>query len=553
MKRYEISFQSGAMSTLIQTLAASPVLTLFIVIGLGYIVGQIPLKGFKVGVAGVLFVGIVVGALDKAITIPEIVPTLGLIIFVYTIGIQSGPAFFASFKKQGARDNLLAVAAVGFGAALAFGIGHLLHWPGARIAGIFTGALTNTPAVAAARDRIMFMSAGKLSPDQLQQLADEPIVAYGLAYPMGVIGVLLSFQLLRWIWKFEPTKTEEAPAIRAQDFIVRNPGIVGQSLGDIFQLHREPGFMVSRVRQQGKTSLANPEMKLNAGDIVVAVGDEASLERARQIFGEPTEQQIELDRSNLEYRRVFVSSPKVVGRRIGELGIETTLEATITRLRRGDVDIVPTADTCLEYGDMVRVLTRRSNFAAVSQYFGDSIKGTAEAGFGSFALGMVMGALVGMLPIPFPGGMTVRLGLAGGPLLVALVLGKLERTGRINWTIPISANLTLRQIGLLMFLSGVGVKAGYTFLQTLRTHGLEMVIAGAVVTFAVALGTMIFAYKVLGIPFDTAMGITSGVHTQPATLTFASDVSGNDRPNIGYSTVYPLAMIAKIILAQLLV
>jgi putative transport protein len=541
------------MNSLIQVLAGSPILTLFVVIGLGYIVGQIPLKGFKVGVAGVLFVGIAVGALDKAISIPEIVPTLGLIIFVYTIGIQSGPAFFASFKKQGARDNLLAIGAVGFGAALAFAIGHLMHWPGARIAGIFTGALTNTPAVAAARDRIMFIGSGTLSPEQLRVMADEPIVAYGLAYPLGVIGVLLSFQVLRRIWKFEPVKSEEAPAIRAQDFIVRNPGIVGQSLGDIFQLHHDPGFVVSRVRQQGKTSLSRPEIQLNGGDIVVAVGDEASLERARQIFGEPTEQQIELDRSDLDYRRVFISSPTVVGKRIGELGIETSLEATITRLRRGDLDIVPTADTCLEFGDMVRVLTRRSNFAAVSQFFGDSIKGTAEADFGSVAIGMVIGALVGMLPIPLPGGMTVRLGLAGGPLLVALILGRLERTGRINWKIPLSANLTLRQIGLLLFLAGVGVKAGYTFLQTLRTHGLEMVIAGAIVTFAVALGTMIFACKVLKMPFDTAMGITSGIHTQPATLTFASDISGNDRPNIGYTTVYPLAMIAKIILAQLLV
>jgi putative transport protein len=541
------------MNTVIQMLASSPILTLFVVIGLGYIVGQIPLKGFQVGVAGVLFVGIAIGALDKAISIPEIVPTLGLIIFVYTIGIQSGPAFFASFKKQGARDNLLAIGAVGFGAAAAFAIGHAMHWPGARIAGIFAGALTNTPAVAAARDRIIFIAGGKLGPDQLREIADEPIVAYGLAYPIGVIGVLLSFQVLRRVWKFEPGKNEEAPEIRAQDFIVRNPGIVGQSLGDIFQLHRDPGFVVSRVRQQGKTSLSHPDIQLYAGDIVVAVGDDASLERARQIFGEPTAQHIELDRSDLDYRRVFVSSPTVVGRRIADLDIETKLEATITRLRRGDTDIVPTPDTCVEFGDMVRVLTRRSNFAAVSQFFGDSIKGTAEADFGSVAIGMVIGALVGLVPIPLPGGLTVRLGLAGGPLLVALVLGKLERTGRVNWTIPLSANLTLRQIGLLLFLSGVGVKAGYTFLQTLRTHGLEMVAAGAVVTFAVALGTMIFACKVLKMPFDTAMGITSGIHTQPATLMFASDISRNDRPNVGYTTVYPLAMIAKIVIAQLLV
>jgi putative transport protein len=541
------------MNTLVSTLSQSPILTLFVVIGLGYVLGAISVKGFRVGVAGVLFVGIAIGALDKAISIPEIVPSLGLIIFVYTIGIQSGPAFFASFKKQGARDNLLALSVLGLGAALAFGIGHLLHWPAARIAGLFSGALTNTPAVAAARDRIIFLANGQLDPDRLRELADQPIVAFGLAYPIGVIGVLMSFEVMRRITKFRPAPHEEAPAIRSQDFIVRNPGIFGRSLGDIFQLHREAGFVVSRVRQSGKTLLSNPDITLNEGDIVVAVGDDPSLERAQQIFGEPTEQHIELDRSDLDYRRVFVSSPEVVGRRIGDLDLENNLEATVTRVRRGDHDVVPSPDTCLEFGDRVRVITRRANFAAISQFFGDSIKGTAETDFGSVAIGMVIGALVGMLPIPLPGGNVVRLGLAGGPLLVALILGRLERTGRINWTIPVSANLTLRQIGLLLFLAGAGVKAGYSFWQTLLTNGPQMIAAGACITFTVALTTLLVGHKLLGMPLDTVMGITSGIHTEPASLTFASQVSGTDRPNIGYTTVYPLAMIAKIILAQLLV
>jgi putative transport protein len=542
------------MSTVIQVLASSPILTLFLVIGIGYIVGQIPLKGFQVGVAGVLFVGIAVGALDKAISIPEIVPTLGLIIFVYTIGIQSGPAFFASFKKQGARDNLFALAVLVMAAGLAYAIGHLLHWPAARIAGLFSGALTNTPAVAAARDRIIFVSAGKLAPDQLRELADQPIVAFGLAYPVGVIGVLTAFEFVRRIWHFEPSNpAEDVAAIRAQDFIVRNPGIFGQSLGDLLQLHRETGFVVSRVRQGRTTLLPRSDIELSEGDIVVAVGDEDSLERARNIFGEPTDEHIELDRTDLDYRRVFVSSAEVVGRRIGDLDLETTLEATITRVRRGDIDVVPSPDTCLEFGDRIRVITRRANFVAVSQFFGDSIKGTAETDFGSVAIGMVIGVLIGLVPIPLPGGNVVRLGLAGGPLLVALILGKLERTGRINWHIPVSANLTLRQIGLLLFFAGVGTKAGYSFVHTFRANGAQTLLAGACVTVVAALTTLIIAHKLLRIPLDTAMGITSGIHTEPASLTYASELSRSDRPNIGYTTVYPLAMIAKIIIAQLLV
>jgi putative transport protein len=541
------------MGSVINTLSAMPILTLFVVIGLGYLLGQINIFGFRFGLAGVLFVGIAVGALSPNIALPEIVSTLGLIIFVYTIGIQSGPAFFASFREQGKRANLLAIVVLIFGALLSLGIGHSLHWSRGSIAGLFSGALTNTPAVAAARDRLHFEGqVAGLNADQLRDLTEQPTIAFGLAYPMGVIGVLIAFQLMNKLWKpkFSPA-VEDAHAIRSQDFVVRNPGMFRQRLGDILELHRDTGFVISRVRQHGETHLANSDIELGEGDILVVVGDETALERARHLFGEPTEEQIELDRSELDFRRIFVSSSGVVGTRIGDLDLER-LRAGITRVRRGDIDVVPTPDTILEYGDRVRVLTRRENMDAVSKYFGDSIRGTAETDFGSVAIGMVLGALVGMIPIPMHG-TVVRLGLAGGPLLVALVLGKLERTGGITWKIPISANLTLRQIGLLLFFAGVGTRAGYPFGQTLMTNGWQFIAVGTVVTFAVAFSTLVFGYKVLGMPFDAVMGITSGIHTEPASLTFAANLTRNDRPNTGYTTVYPIAMIAKIVLAQLLV
>jgi putative transport protein len=222
-------------------------------------------------------------------------------------------------------------------------------------------------------------------------------------------------------------------------------------------------------------------------------------------------------------------------------------------LRRGDVDVVPGPETRLEFGDRVRVLTRRENFAAVARFFGDSIRGTAETDFGSVAIGMVLGALVGMMPVPLPGGGIIRLGLAGGPLLVALVLGKLERSGRVTWVIPISANLTLRQIGLLLFLAGVGTKAGYSFADTLRASGLRMLAAGAAVTFGVTLATLLVGHFAFRIPYDSLMGLVSGVQTQPACLAYAGNLSGTDAPNVAYAGVYPAAMIAKIVLAQLLV
>ena len=530
---------TSIVAALIQTLSEYPILTLFLVIGLGYLFGEIEFFGFKFGVAGVLFVGLAVGSLSASIALPEVISTLGQIIFVYTIGIHSGPSFFQSFKKSGFRDSGLALAMIAFGACMVWIAAMVLQLNGARASGLFCGALTNTPALAAVRER-------------LGGLANEPVVAYSLAYPIGVIGVLVSFQIFKKLWRVEIVPAVEGGDIVARDFVVRNPGIFDRTIGEALSVHKDLGFVISRIQKQGKSDIAKSETRLEAGDIVVAVGEEEALELAQQIFGEPSAKQIELDRSELDYRRVFVSSKGVTGKRIRDLDLQNQYGATITRLKRGDVDVVPTADTRLEFGDRVRVLTRRVNFGVISKVFGDSIRGTAETDFGSVALGMVLGVLLGMLPIPLPGGSSLRLGLAGGPLLVALLLGWLERTGQITWVIPISANLTLRQIGLLLFLAGVGTKAGYSFASTFGQSGPQMMLSGALITFGVTIATMIFGYKFLKIPFDSLMGLMSGVQTQSACLAYASNMARSEAPDVAYSGIYPVAMIAKILLAQLL-
>ncbi len=542
------------MDTVIAALGANPILTLFVVIGLGYVAGELNLFGFRFGVAGVLFAGLAVGAVAPGAALPEVVPSLGLIVFVYTIGIQSGPGFFRSFRTRGYRDSLLAVGVLLWGAVVSLALAVSLGLSGPRAAGLFCGALTNTPALAAARESVRDQARAQgLPPETVQRLGGQPVVAYSLAYPFGVIGVLLSFHLLGRLWRIEPRPGGEAPEITVRDFVVKNPGIAGRTVGDVLRLHKDLGFVISRIRHEDRTTVAGSQSVLGEGDIVAVVGDEEALERAGQIFGEPSEARIELDRSELDYRRVFISSKGVVGKRIRDLKLQDLFSATITRLRRGDVDLVPAPDTRLEFGDQVRVLSRRENFAAVAHFLGDSIRGTAETDFGSVALGMVLGVMVGMFPIPLPGGAVVHLGLAGGPLLVALVLGKLERTGRITWNIPIGANLTLRQIGLLLFLAGVGTRAGIGFVETLRDEGLQLILAGVVVTLGVALTTLMVGYKMLKIPFDFLTGLLSGIQTQPACLAFASDRAKSDAPDAGYATVYPFAMIAKIVLAQLLV
>jgi putative transport protein len=540
-------------TSLANTLAQSPILTLFVVIGLGYVVGQINFFGFRLGVAGVLFVGLAVGALSPDIALPEIVASLGLIIFVYTVGIESGPAFWASFRKQGARDTVFVVAILVVAAAMTAGMGRVLHLSGPRTAGLYTGALTNTPALAAVRERLRDSAQAQgLPPEQLRALSNEPVVSYSIAYPIGVIGVLLCFQIASRFWRAGPSSGREHGEIRVRDFTIMNPGISGHRVSDVLALHRNPGFVISRIQHQERVDIVQPDTVLCHGDVVVVVGDDESLERARQIFGESSEQHLEQDRSQLDFRRIFVSSKQVVGRRIRDLDLESRLRATITRLRRGDVDVVPSPETRLEFGDRIRVLMHRENFSAIADFFGDSIRGTAETDFRSVAIGMVLGVLAGMLPIPMPGGTTVRLGLAGGPLLVALVLGKIERTGNIAWVMPLSANLTLRQIGLLLFLAGVGTKAGFAFVQTMRSNGLMVLAAGAAITFVVTILALVVGYKLLRIPFDSLMGLVSGLQTQPACLAFAGNLSRSDNTNLAYAGIYPAAMIAKIVLAQLL-
>ena len=534
-------------------LADSPILTLFVVIGLGYLLGEINFFGFRLGVAGVLFSGLAIGALSPNIALPEVVSSLGLIIFVYTVGIETGPAFWRSLRTQGYRHTMLAAIVLVFAFGITFAMGAALHLSKPRTAGLYTGALTNTPALAAVREHLRDRARVQhLSEDQIRDLYNEPVVAYSISYPLGVIGVLLCFQIARRFWFRDFQPAQEQPEIHVRDFEIRNGVVAGHTIAELMDMHNNPGFVISRIQHAGRVDLAQPETVLANGDVVVVVGDDESCQRARLIFGEPTDTQLEKDRSQLDFRRIFVSSKDVVGRPIRELELEN-LSATITRLRRGDVDVVPGPETRLEFGDRIRVLTRRENFPAISKFFGDSIRGTAETDFGSVALGMVLGVMAGMLPIPLPGGTTVRLGLAGGPLLVALVLGRIERTGSIAWLIPISANLTLRQIGLLLFLSGVGTKAGFAFVQTMRNNGVQMLAAGALITFSTTLLSLFVGYRILKIPADAILGFVSGLQTQPACLAFASNLTKSENTNIAYAGIYPAAMILKIILAQLLV
>jgi putative transport protein len=536
---------------MLDLLAENPLLLLFTVAGLGFPLGRLQLRGVSLGVAAVLFAGLAVGALDPRLKLPEMVHLLGLVLFVYAVGLSSGPAFVASLKRDGLRWNGLALTVLLLGAGAALAAARLLHLSGGAAAGLFAGALTNTPALAAVLDAV------KHGPLRSAALLEAPVVAYSVAYPMGVAAVVLALALARRLWR--PDFAAEASALGAQ-------GLGGEELAGVtvrFEraapvrlaaLLGGEGLRVTfgRIRRGTSTLVASPEEQLQPGDLVTVVGSPPELQRAIAALGELAEARIDLDRSELDQRRVFVSRPEAAGRRLEDLGLER-LEATVTRVRRGDAELLPFPGLVLELGDRVRVVARATRMAEVTALFGDSYRGVSELDFFTFALGIALGLLLGTLPIPLPGGLHFTLGVAGGPLAAALLLGTIGRVGPLVFSQPYGANLALRQVGLVLFLAGVGTRAGWSFWTTLGGGGGALLFAaGAGLTFAVAVGALFVGHRLLRIPFSILSGMVAGIHTQPAVLGYAQGQAGNDLPAIGYASVYPAATIAKIVLAQAL-
>jgi putative transport protein len=543
---------------MIQLLLDNPLLLLVVVAALGYVLGQISIKGSSLGVAAVLFAGLGIGALHPGLQLPEFVTLLGLVLFVYTIGLSSGPGFFASFRRKGVRDNLLVLGVLLLATGLTVGAYVVLDLSGALTAGLFAGSLTNTPALASVLEQIRTV----LPPEAARQMLDDPVVGYSIAYPVGIVGLILAIAILQRWWDVD--YQQEAQDLRELGGVGRTlesytihvlrPEVVGKSVAELQQAH-DWDVLFGRIRRAGERSLGlvEDDTVLRMGDLVTVIGEHDAMRQVVEVLGERSDEQLELDRSEYDFRRIFVSNPKVAGQRVGDLDLFEQFGAIATRVRRGDVEWLVTDDTVLEPGDRVRVVAKPELMPAVTRFFGDSYRALSEINLLTFNLGLMVGLLLGLVPIPLPGGITLKLGLAGGPLIAGLVLGKLGRTGPLVWHLPYSANLLLRQVGLVLFFAGVGTRAGRAFFETLTgAGGLVIFAAGAVITCFTALTMLWIGYKVFRIPMSLLTGMLAGLQTQPAVLSYALEQSRNELPNIGYATVFPVATIAKILLAQLI-
>lgn len=535
-------------------LSQNPLVLLFVVAAVGYFIGKINIKGNSLGVSAVLFVGLAFGAMNPEFNVPDIVFELGLVLFVYSIGLSSGPAFFQSFKKNGFRDISFVLVMLTVTALVAVGVYFGLGLNAAEITGIYAGSTTNTPALAAVIDFVSNQNmADKM--DVTQSL----VIGYTYSYPMGVIGVMIVLKLMERVFKIDYAAEKEQlrksypleQDLTSRSIHVTNEAYHGMTLRDIqIQHHWEVLFGRIRNEANSEINLTHYDTRLHMGDDLVVIGSEQEIDLVQDALGEKATSQISHNRIDFDVRRIFLSNERLVGKTIASLNLREKYSAIITRIRRGDQEMLAKPETILEMGDRIRFVARREDLNILSKKFGDSYQKSSQINLFSFGLGIALGLLLGTIEIPLPGNMTFKLGMAGGPLVVGLLLGALRRTGPINWTLPFGANITLRQIGLILLLAVIGLRSGNTFLSSLAgTSGLLIFSGGVILSMAAAIISIILGYKLFKIPFSLLLGFMSN---QPAILDFATDMTKNKVPLIGYSLMFPIALVMKIVYAQIL-
>jgi putative transport protein len=514
-------------------IGGQPILAIFLAIGLGYLVGQINLGGFSLGVGAVLFVGLAIGAFAPKAQITGPIGLIGLIMFLYGIGILYGRQFFEGMTgAAGRKYNLLAFVAVVAGLLVALGLGQAFGVSIGQTLGLYAGSMTSTATLQAALD-VMRNS--------------DPSIGYSVAYPFGVIGPILCiyFMTQRVRPKFPP---------KVQRFHMREVTLGDKFTGGNFEELSKSlpsGAQITLVRKGGQNFAPEGDLSLAPGDAVMLVAEsEGDIDEAVRGLGTAAPGRIVKDRSALDYIRVFVGKANLVGIPLAKLPLPSGFPLHLLHVRRYDMDIVPVPDLALEFGDRVGVLTPPDRKDEVRRYFGDSIKSAAEFSYVSLGVGMVLGVLLGLIPIPIPGVGVVTLGIGGGPLIIALILGKLRRSGPLLWVMPLPANIVLRNFGLALFLAAVGINAGQPFVRTVSETGLTMLLIGVAVLLTTVVIVLIVGYYMMKIPFDDLLGVTSGATGNPAILVYSTRMAPTERPDIGYAMIFPSMTIVKVIAVQ---
>lgn len=538
---------------------AHSVLILSLVIAFGIMLAKIKVAGVSLGITWILFVGIVFGHFDMTLNehLLHFMKEFGLILFVYSIGLQVGPGFFSAFKKGGLTLNLLAMLVVFLGVVITIILHFVTGTPITTMVGILSGAVTNTPGLGAAQ---------QANSDLNGIDAPEIALGYAVAYPLGVVGIILSLIALKYILRIN-TKTEEAEAerglghiqeltVRPISFEIRNEAIDGKKIKDIRPLMNRD-FVISRVQYhdgQG-TELANSDTVLHLNDKILVISTPKDIEAISVFFGKQIDMQWEQLDKKLISRRILITKPELNGKMLSQLKIRNNFGASITRVNRSGVDLVAAPQLQLQMGDRVTIVGSELAVSHAEKVLGNSMKRLDHPNLIPIFLGIALGCILGSTPFVFPGiPQPVKLGLAGGPLIVPILISRFGPQYKMITYTTMSANLMLREIGISLFLACVGLGAGKGFVETvIYDGGYVWVGYGVIITIVPLLIAGLVGRYVFKLNYYTLIGVLGGSTTNPPALAYSNDLTSCDAPAVGYATVYPLTMFLRVLTAQILI
>ncbi|EMT4736113.1 TPA: putative transporter [Escherichia coli] len=536
------------------------ILALVAVVGL--FIGNVKFRGIGLGIGGVLFGGIIVGhfvsqaGMTLSSDMLHVIQEFGLILFVYTIGIQVGPGFFASLRVSGLRLNLFAVLIVIIGGLVTAILHKLFDIPLPVVLGIFSGAVTNTPALGAGQQILRDLGTP-------MEMVDQMGMSYAMAYPFGICGILFTMWMLRVIFRVnveteaqqhESSRTNGGALIRTINIRVENPNLHDLAIKDVPILNGDK-IICSRLKREETLKVPSPDTIIQLGDLLHLVGQPADLHNAQLVIGQEVDTSLSTKGTDLRVERVVVTNENVLGKRIRDLHFKERYDVVISRLNRAGVELVASGDISLQFGDIFNLVGRPSAIDAVANVLGNAQQKLQQVQMLPVFIGIGLGVLLGSIPVFVPGfPAALKLGLAGGPLIMALILGRIGSIGKLYWFMPPSANLALRELGIVLFLSVVGLKSGGDFVNTLvNGEGLSWIGYGALITAVPLITVGILARMLAKMNYLTMCGMLAGSMTDPPALAFANNLHPTSgAAALSYATVYPLVMFLRIITPQLL-
>lgn len=536
------------------------IIIISVISALGLQLGKLKIFNISLGITFVFFVGIVLGHLQLSMNKDMLyfAQNFGLITFVYALGLQVGPGFFSSLKKGGLRLNLLSLAVIFIGIGLALILSYTTHISLSNMVGLLSGAVTNTPALGAAQQALR-----QMAPTESKAISDMAL-ACAVTYPLGVVGVILALAVMR-IW-FEPKDQNKKHEKKNTDtyigeFQVTNPALFNKTIRDIMK-YTPKRFVISRIWRDGKVTIPTSESILQEHDHLLIISITSDVESIKVLFGEQenvdwNKEDIDwnhIDNSQLVSRRIIVTKGKVNGVKLGVLKLRNHYGINITRINRAGIDLLPSPNLSLQIGDKLTVVGESASINNVAIILGDEIKRLKEPNLIAIFVGISVGLLLGMIPFNIPGmTLPLKLGIAGGPIIVGILMGSFGPRMHLTTYTTQSANLMLRQLGLTVYLACLGIDAGEHFFETvLQAEGLLWVAIGFALTIVPVIIVGIIAMKILHISFPKSAGMLCGSMANPMALTYVNSTVEGDEPAVSYATVYPVSMFARIITIQLL-